>query len=584
MSEALEAGNDELAPWLAPIASGPPAWDLSCLDWWQRLQTRRTPIPDLPLDRRRADQAVTVFKKLRIPDVPGNPTFGEAAGQHRFDVVAAMFGAYDPGTNIRMIRSYFELIAKKNSKTTDGAAIALTAAIINQRPLAELICTGPSQEVSGKAYNQAKGMIALDREGYLQSRFHVRDHLQTIEDRISGSKLKIKTFDASIVTGGVITFALIDELHEIARISRAAAILQQITGGMVSVPEAFLAMITTQSNEVPSGIFKSNLKVARGIRDGRIKDVDMLPILYEFPEEQQKDRGYWQEPRHWRFVNPNEGRSTFIPTLIKDLAKAREEGEESVRIFFSQHLNVEIGLAMQSDAWAGADDWESRIDRTITLESFIKRCEVVVPGADGGGLDDLLGFVLVGREKETNRLIAWGRAWCHEKVLKLREDIAPRLLDFKNDGDLVIVKKMETAFRELAAIVLKVYQAGLIDRIAVDRFGVRGIVTALLEAGIPEELLEGVHQGFQLSGSIKDTEGMLSDGRLWHAGQPIMAWCVGNAKVNDSGNAISITKQIAGKAKIDLVIALFIAMSRMRLEPTPAEQTMPEDYDVPVWA
>ena len=69
------------------------------------------------------------------------------------------------------------------TEATYGGAIALTAAIVNERPMAEMLFTGPSQEISGKAYSQAKGMIAADREGYLQSRFLVRDHVQTIVDR-----------------------------------------------------------------------------------------------------------------------------------------------------------------------------------------------------------------------------------------------------------------------------------------------------------------------------------------------------------------------------------------------------------------
>ena len=57
--------------------------------------------------------------------------------------------------------------------------------------------------------------------------------------------------------------------------------------------------ITTQSDEPPRGAFRSELMVARAIRDGRSQGA-MLPVLYEFPEDIADDRRSppaWQDPR-----------------------------------------------------------------------------------------------------------------------------------------------------------------------------------------------------------------------------------------------------------------------------------------------
>lgn len=563
----------------AAPAPEPEAWDLSCPDWEQRLAEGRSLVPSLPLDRARADRAVAVFKKLRIPDVDGTPKLADAADDWIFDIVAAIFGAFDTATSIRMIRALFLLVPKKNAKTTYGAAIVLTAAILNERPRAELILTAPSIEITDKSFSQAAGMVELDDEGYLQKRFHVRDHIKTIEDRRTKAKTKIKTFDKSIVTGAVPTFALIDEVHLLGTDPDAEAIVGQLKGGMVSVPNAFLGMITTQSFKEPAGVFKSELKIARAIRDGRARGIDTLAVLYEFSEAQQKNRKFWENPDHWRRILPNEGRSVFVRTLVKDWAAAQLKDEGVQRIWASQHLNVQVGLALHEDRWTGADHWEAAEEAGLTLDALLDRCEVVVMGGDGGGLDDLLGLAVLGREKDTGRWLLWNRAWCFEKVLERREEIAPKLQDLKAAGELTICETLGQDMEELEALARKVVESGKLPEkaaIGVDRAGIAEVVAAFRRAGVAEDQIVGIAQGWSLSGAIGSTERALADGTLRHAGQGLMTWCVGNAKSQMSGNAVVITKQTAGKAKIDPLMATFDAVTLMARNPK-ASRSMYDD-------
>ena len=93
------------------------------------------------------------------------------------------------------------------------------------------------------------------------------------------------------------------------------------------------------------------------------------------------------------------------------------------------------------------------------------------------------------------------------------------------------------------------------------------ILDALADAGIAQDKVLGISQGWRLGGAIKTTERKLAEGQLLHGGRAMMNWCVGNARVEPKGNSILITKQASGFAKIDPLMALFNAVSLMALNP-----------------
>jgi len=252
----------------------------------------------------------------------------------------------------------------------------------------------------------------------------------------------------------------------------------------------------------------------------------------------------------------------------------------------SQHLNVQIGVALMSNNWPGAEFWvacETELEDDGTdplgldvdyvlcpeLEYLLAHCDVIEVGIDGGGLDDLLGFSVMGRHKMTGQWILWNKAYAHPIVLERRKEDAQRFKDFAADGDLMIVDKIGDDIADIAKICARLYESGLLDKIGVDPMGIGAIVQAIVEAGVPAEMILAISQGWKMTGAIKTLERRLAEQTIVIFASPMMRWCAGNARVEPRGNAIIITKQASGSAKIDPLMSAFNAVSLMAVAPEP---------------
>ncbi len=546
----------------APAAT----WSTAVPDWKERIRAGTSLVPVLPLHDAVAEKALRIFKRLRVPDIIGNPTYGEVCDEWIFSFVRVIFGSYDPETKRRALREFFLLVPKKNGKSSIAAAIIVTAAILNERPEAELLLIAPTKAIADISFKQAAGIIRLDDE--LAKLFHLQDHLKKITNLVTLAVILVKAAAADVITGSKATYILIDETHVFAQMAKAGDIFVEIRGSLASRPDGFLLQITTQSKAPPAGVFKAELQKARDVRDGKFS-FPMLAVLYELPVEDAVDGG-WMRPETWGLVNPNLNRSVSADYLKGEIETAEREGPEKLALIASQHFNVEVGLGLHADRWAGALYWERAGRKGLSLDLIIDECDVCVVGIDGGGLDDLMAMAVIGRHAKTRHWLHWARAWAQPDVFERRKEIAPRLRDFDRDGDLVVCEETDQDVTEIAETCHRLFLAGLLPEragIGLDAYGIATLLDKLAELGMAGDLVTAVGQGWKLQSAINTVPRKLKDRTMQHCGQPLMNWAVGNAKLELKGSNYIVTKQAAGSSKIDPLMATFNAAMLMFLNP-----------------
>ena len=549
-----------------------PIWTTACPDWEEKIVAKKSLMPCAPLFPEVADYAEKIFKELILVDVIGSPKMGDITLPWVIDFVRAIFGAYDPESKKRLIREFFLLISKKNTKSTIAAGVMMTALILNDRMSAELILLAPTKEVADNSFVPIRDFIRADPE--LSEMFNISEHTKTVTHLGTNAVLKVIAAESNAAAGKKATVILIDEVWLFGKRSNAESMFREAKGGLASRPEGCVIYLSTMSDEVPCGVFKQLLDYARDIRDGIKENPQFLPLIYEFPEW-MLEAGEHLKHENFYVTNPNLGASVDVDYLINEFEKVKDAGEESLRDFLAKHLNVPIGLNLRANRWAGAEYWLQQ-SKQFTLEKLIEQSDILELGIDGGGLDDLLGFAVLGRHNKSRKWWLWNHAWCNTLAVERRKENGPKYQDFVAEGSLTIVERVGLDIEQLAMIAKQCLDSGKLDKIGLDPLGLGGLLDGLMAVGIPEDKLIAVPQGFKLMGYIMTAERKLAERNLYHAGQELMTWCAGNARAVVKGNGMMISKQESGVGKIDPLIAMFNAVALMSQNPEPVEK----DYNV----
>ena len=470
-------------------------------------------------------------------------------------IVGNLFGWKRPdGT--RRYREVFLYVPRKFGKTLLAAAIALYVFLEDGEEGAEVYLAAGAARQASIPFSVAKRMAL--RDPYMAGR--VDPYRQTLarlgpDREHDGSHLEYVSAQVDTAHGYDVHCFLLDEVHA----QDNGDLWEVLSTGTASRRQPLAIGITTADYDRES-LCNEKRDYAAKVRDGLVEDAAFLPILFEASRDDD-----WRDEATWARANPHYP-ITPTPEYLRRKARAAAGSPRELSSFLRLHLNVRTQSA---DLWIPTEKWDACRDPALSLDGLAGR--TCYGGGDLGATDDLCAFALWFPEERA--AFAW--AWCPFARAEYRHErgILPSYFAWAEQGHMKITGGDTADYAQIRREIVDICKPFSAKDIAFDMRGAAETVQELQANGLA---VVPFGQGFlSMSGPAKSFEAHVKRGELRHDGNPMLRWCVGNARVEtDAAGNIKPTKSIGiGKArrladnKIDPVVALVMAIGRAVAQP-----------------
>jgi phage terminase large subunit-like protein len=293
-------------------------------------------------------------------------------------------------------------------------------------------------------------------------------------------------------------------------------------------------------------------------------------VVFEAPADAD-----WTAPSAWRLANPSMG-ETVSESELAEACKVAQASPPQQSDFRRYRLNQP---QQQTTRFVDMAVWAANDAHAVDPQGWKGRR--VFGGLDLSSTSDMNALVwITDCPHEVGAIDIACQAWLPEGALR-KSRHAQLYSQWSKAGSLSLMPGAVSDYGFIRAAVLEDAQRMVVDSIGIDAlFQGLELATALSDEGLR---LFPVRQGYtSLSPLVKEFERLLLAGRIHHGNHPVLAWCVNNMEVrtDPAGNRKPTRENQA--AKIDLAVALLMAIDRYARKTTeqPPKRSVYEDHGI----
>ena len=251
-------------------------------------------------------------------------------------MLQAAFGFLDDN-DLRRYQEMFDLMGRKNGKTTLLAALELYMLMADGEGAPECYIIATARDQANKGYTEAVNMYRHSPEISALLKKRQSD----LYFKYNMGFLKALASNVNSLDGLNSHFVTIDELAAI----KNRDIYDLMKQSMAARKQPLLCCITT-SGFIRNSIYDSQYEYAARVIDGKIENERFLPLMYELDSYDE-----WTNPKMWVKANPGLGTIKKTEFLADSVAKAKAD-DTFLTTVLTKDFNI---IANATTAWLPYD-------------------------------------------------------------------------------------------------------------------------------------------------------------------------------------------------------------------------------------
>lgn len=473
-----------------------------------------------------------------------------AAQKNRLDfqpwqcfIEANLFGWLNRETGKRRFREAYEEVPRKNGKSIRLAARGIYLFCADGEAGAEVYSGATTEKQAYEIFRPAWQMV--QKLSPLRDRYSIEQSGNAKNPGplyITSDMSKFETIIGKPGDGSSPHAALIDEYHE----HDTDHMVDAMQTGMGAREQPLLSIITTAGSNLGGPCYEKRRDVIR-ILERQVEDETIFGVIFGIDEDDP-----WDSPASLKKANPNYGISVFEDFLLAQLAQAKRSATKQ-NAFRTKHLNDWVGART---VWMNMLAWQ-RQKRAMTVEDF--RGVPCWMGVDLASKIDVAALVMLFERDQ--QLFCIPRFYVPEAALEEND----KYRQFATSGDLIVTPGVQTDTQFIEEDIKKFAAIASLQDAGFDDWQANDLMNRLQSTSLKDKVVNFNQTVRNMSEPMKEVEARVLSRRLWHDGNPVMTWMMGNvaAKIDAKENIYPRKENDNDpRCKIDGPVALITAMGR----------------------